>query len=111
MWRNSLCVLVLSVCTVAAVAQYRAGIQGTVLDPQSTAISGATPTAPGVARNSFWGPRYSSVDLTLGKAFGLPRMRVLGENARIDIRANFYNIFNQTNLVPFRDSQQTIGTL
>ena len=33
------------------------------------------PSAPGVARNSFWGPRYSSVDMTLGKAFGLPRLR------------------------------------
>jgi hypothetical protein len=74
-------------------------------------IVGATPTAPGVARNSFWGPRYSSVDMTLGKAFGLPRMPVLGENAKIDIRANFYNIFNQTNFVPFNNSQQTIGTL
>ena len=74
-------------------------------------IVGATPTAPGVARNSFWGPRYSSVDITLGKAFGLPRMPVLGENAKIDIRANFYNIFNQTNFVPFDNSQQTIGTL
>ena len=64
-----------------------------------------------MARNSFRGPRYSSVDMTLGKAFGLPRMPVLGENARIDIRANFYNIFNQTNFVPFNNSQQTIGTL
>ena len=52
--------------------------------------------------------RYSD---PLGKAFGLPRMPVLGENAKIDIRANFYNIFNQTNLVPFDNSQQTIGTL
>jgi hypothetical protein len=58
------------------------------------------PASPGVARNSFWGPRYSSVDFTLGKSFGLPAMRVLGENAKIDIRANFYNIFNQTNLTP-----------
>jgi Carboxypeptidase regulatory-like domain/TonB dependent receptor len=74
-------------------------------------IVGATPTTPGVARNSFWGPRYSSVDMTLGKAFGLPRMPILGENAKIDIRANFYNIFNQTNFVPFNSSQQTIGTL
>jgi len=74
-------------------------------------IVGGVPTAPGVARNSFWGPRYSSVDVTLGKAFGLPHLPVLGENAKIDIRANFYNIFNQTNFVPFNNSQQTIGTL
>jgi Carboxypeptidase regulatory-like domain/TonB dependent receptor len=80
-------------------------------------IVGGIPTAPGVARNSFWGPRYSSVDMTLGKSFGLPKMPVLGENAKIDIRANFYNIFNQTNLTPFFNGNnslgntQTIGTL
>ncbi|HUE43657.1 MAG TPA: TonB-dependent receptor [Candidatus Sulfotelmatobacter sp.] len=74
-------------------------------------ITGDMPSAPGVARNSFWGPRYSSVDMTLGKAFGLPRLPVLGENAKIDLRANFYNIFNQTNFVPFSNSQETIGTI
>ena len=74
-------------------------------------ITGDMPSAPGVSRNSFWGPRYSSVDMTLGKAFGLPRLRVIGENAKIDVRANFYNIFNQTNFVPFNGSQQTIGTI
>ena len=81
-----------------------------------TVVSGV-PTAPGVSRNSFWGPRYSSVDLTLGKAFGLPHLPVLGENAKLDIRANFYNIFNQTNFMPFFNGNnqmgntQTIGTL
>jgi Carboxypeptidase regulatory-like domain len=74
-------------------------------------ITGDMPSAPGVSRNSFWGPRYSSVDMTLGKAFGLPHLPVLGENAKIDLRANFYNIFNQTNFVPFNSSQQTIGTI
>ena len=49
--------------------------------------------------------------MTLGKAFGLPRLPVLGENAKIDLRANFYNIFNQTNFAPFGNSQQTIGTI
>ena len=51
------------------------------------------------------------MDLTLGKAFGLPRLPVLGENAKIDLRANFYNIFNQTNFVPFTNSEQTIRTI
>jgi hypothetical protein len=80
-------------------------------------ITDGVPSAPGVARNSFWGPRYSSVDMTLGKSFGLPRMRFFGENAKIDLRANFYNIFNQTNLTPFFNGNnslgntQTIGTL
>jgi len=71
--------------------------------------SGGVPPLPGVARNSFRGPRYSSVDATLGKAFGLPRLRVLGENAKIDIRANFYNLFNQLNLTPL--GSQQIGTI
>ncbi len=69
---------------------------------------GIIPT-PGVARNSFRGPRYSSIDATLAKAFGLPHMRVLGENAKIDIRANFYNLFNQLNFAPF--GPQQIGTI
>ena len=33
--------------------------------------------------------------MTLGKSFGLPSMRVLGENAKFNVRANFYNIFNK----------------
>lgn len=49
---------------------------------------------PGIGRNIFRGPRYSSVDFTLAKAFGFPRARVLGENLKLEIRANFYNIFN-----------------
>ncbi len=71
--------------------------------------SGGIPPAPGVARNSFRGPRYSSIDATLGKAFGLPRMRILGENAKLDFRANFYNLFNQLNLTPL--GAQNIGTI
>jgi hypothetical protein len=74
-------------------------------------ITDGVPSAPGVARNSFWGPRYSSVDMTLGKAFGLPHLPVLGENAKLDLRANFYNVFNQTDFVPFNNGQQQIGTI
>jgi hypothetical protein len=67
------------------------------------------PPAPGVARNSFRGPRYSSVDVTLGKAFGLPTLPILGENAKLDFRVNFYNLFNQLNFVPL--GPQNIGTI
>jgi hypothetical protein len=59
---------------------------------------GPVPTAPGIGRNSFRGPRYFDVDATLSKAFGLPSMKVLGENAKIEFRANFYNLFNKLNL-------------
>ena len=70
---------------------------------------GGVPPPLGVARNSFRGPRYSSIDATLGKAFGLPRLPVLGENAKLDFRANFYNLFNQLNLTPL--GSQAIGTI
>jgi hypothetical protein len=74
-----------------------------------TLTASGIPPAPGVERNSFRGPRYSDVDAQLAKAFGLPTMSVFGENASLEFRANFYNLFNQVNLVPLPD--QTIGTL
>ena len=56
---------------------------------------------PGIGRNSFRGPRYFSTDLSLSKQFKLsPRLR-FGEAAMIDVRANFYNLFNTLNLTPF----------
>jgi hypothetical protein len=56
--------------------------------------------APGIDRNSFPGPGYRDVDLNIAKAFGLPSMRVIGENARIEIKANMLNAFNLLNLTP-----------
>jgi len=55
---------------------------------------------PGIGRNSFRGPRYFSVDLTVGKKTALPGF--LGEGASLDLRANFFNAFNNLNLTPFR---------
>ena len=51
-------------------------------------------------RNIFTGPGFSSIDMTVGKQFALPNMRVLGEGAKIDLHANFYNLFNILNLAP-----------
>jgi hypothetical protein len=59
---------------------------------------GPVPGAPGISRNSFRGPGYFDIDATLSKSFGLPRLRVLGENAKLEFRANFYNMFNKLNL-------------
>ena len=59
---------------------------------------GPVPTRPGIARNSFRGPGYFDVDATLSKSFGLPNMKLLGEGAKLEIRANFYNLFNKLNL-------------
>jgi hypothetical protein len=60
----------------------------------------ALPPAPGVHRNSLNLPGYKDVDLTLAKAFGLPKAPVLGENARIEFRVDAYNLFNNLNLNP-----------
>jgi len=53
---------------------------------------------PGIARNSFTGPHYEDLDATVTKSFGLPHVRYLGEQAGIEIRADAFNLFNQTNL-------------
>jgi len=53
---------------------------------------------PGIHRNSLNGPRYNDVDASLTKAFGLPSMPILGENAKFEIRADTYNLFNKTNI-------------
>ncbi|HJT70359.1 MAG TPA: TonB-dependent receptor [Terriglobales bacterium] len=54
----------------------------------------------GIRRNSFTLPGYRDVDLTLAKAFGLPTMPVLGEEARVEFRLNAYNVFNNLNFNP-----------
>jgi hypothetical protein len=61
---------------------------------------------PGIGRNSFRGPRYFAVDLSLGKRTGLPSF--LGEGAFLEVKANFFNAFNQLNLAPFEFFAPTI---
>jgi hypothetical protein len=56
--------------------------------------------APGMERNQFTGPRYKDVDLTIAKSFGLPNMKVLGDKAKLEIKADMLNFFNITNLNP-----------
>jgi hypothetical protein len=53
---------------------------------------------PGIGRNVFYGPKYSSVDLSLVKRFGLPDLGFWGERAKLDLRFNFFNLFNNLNL-------------
>jgi hypothetical protein len=55
---------------------------------------------PGIGRNSFPGPGYRNVDFTIAKAFGLPKMRVLGEDAKFEIKANMFNALNLLNINP-----------
>jgi Carboxypeptidase regulatory-like domain len=59
--------------------------------------TGSAPT-PGIRRNSLNGPGYNDIDLSLAKAFGLPKNKVLGEGARFEIRADIFNLFNTTNI-------------
>ncbi|MGI9036096.1 MAG: TonB-dependent receptor domain-containing protein, partial [Pyrinomonadaceae bacterium] len=56
---------------------------------------------PGIGRNSFRGPQYFDVDLTLGKRFSIPGVFRLGESTGLDLRVNFFNIFNRLNLANF----------
>jgi hypothetical protein len=60
----------------------------------------ALPQFSHVARNSLNLPGYKDVDLTLAKAFGLPKAPVLGESARVELRVDAYNLFNNLNLDP-----------
>jgi hypothetical protein len=59
---------------------------------------GGLPSPPGIKRNMFTGPGYLNVDAQLSKSFGLPNIKLIGENAKIEFRANFYNLFNKVNL-------------
>jgi hypothetical protein len=58
------------------------------------------PGPPGIGRNSFRGPGYFNVDTSIAKRFGLPSMKFLGEGASIELRGNFFNLFNKLNLEP-----------
>jgi len=67
------------------------------------------PPAPSVGRNVLQGPGYFDTDITLQKSFVLPKMPVLGENARFDFRADFFNIFNKLNLMGFNNGSGAFG--
>ncbi|MFL6229293.1 MAG: carboxypeptidase regulatory-like domain-containing protein [Pyrinomonadaceae bacterium] len=65
-------------------------------------FSTAAPTGfqlPGIGRNSFRGPRYFDIDLSVAKNFGLPSF--LGEGKFLELKANLFNAFNILNLQPF----------
>jgi len=55
---------------------------------------------PGIDRNVFPGPGYRDVDFTFAKAFGFPNTRVLGENTKLEFKADMLNVFNLTNINP-----------
>ncbi|MFN2512734.1 MAG: carboxypeptidase regulatory-like domain-containing protein [Pyrinomonadaceae bacterium] len=57
-----------------------------------------TVAPPGIGRNSFRGPNYFNVDMSLVKQ---TRLGFLGESANLELRANFFNVFNKLNLTSF----------
>jgi hypothetical protein len=74
---------------------------GTKFFTPAVASSSGAPPIPTVGRNSFRGPRYTGIDMSFGKRFTLPKMRVFGENAGFELKANAFNIFNKLNVTPF----------
>jgi hypothetical protein len=52
---------------------------------------------PGIGRNSFRGPRFFQTDLAFVKN---TRLGFINEVAGLELRANFFNVFNQLNLTP-----------
>ncbi len=65
---------------------------------------------PGIQRNSLTAPGYNDLDGTLSKAFGIPKMPILGENAKLEVRADAYNLFNKTN-ISASSIDQTVGAV
>lgn len=65
---------------------------------------------PGIERNIITGPSYNDLDGSLSKSFGLPNMRVLGDNAMLTIRADAYNLLNTVNIDP-TSINTTIGSV
>ena len=68
--------------------------------PTFPGVRNALPGLPGSARNSLTGPNYRDIDASLSKAFGLPKLPVLGADAKLEIRADAFNVFNLLNLNP-----------
>ena len=66
--------------------------------------------APGIRRNTLTGPRYNNIDASLAKDFGMPSNHVLGEGASFEIRADAYNLFNETN-INTSSIDNTLGTV
>jgi hypothetical protein len=76
------------------------------LNPPACDMGGGTPTyllnPPGIGRNVFRGPKYRALDISLVKRFRFDGLAWLQEGSGLDLRANFFNIFNQLNLDNFQ---------
>jgi hypothetical protein len=92
---------------IKPLANFPGLVQNFNCDPAKGALQGAPffdichTGPPGIGRNSFRGPGYFGIDSSVAKKFGLPSLKFLGEGANIELRGNFFNLFNKLNLQPF----------
>ena len=63
-----------------------------------TAFGNALPQV--VHRNYAHRPWIQGCGYDVSKSFGLPNMKVLGENARLELRMDAFNVFNNLNFDP-----------
>jgi len=45
-------------------------------------------------RNSFTGPSYQGLNVSLTKGFNIPSERVIGDHAALEFRVDAFNLFN-----------------
>lgn len=87
-------------------SNYANGGKAYFSNPTYTAYNGknfgAALPQTGLHRGFLIGPNYRELDMTLVKAFGLPVMPILGENAKFEFRVDAYNVFNNLNFDPNR---------
>ncbi len=74
----------------------RSGFLNGCLDPAAFTVPAVLGTEGNVGRNSFRGPGFANVDFSTMKYFPVPWFG--GESARFQIRGEFFNLFNRTNL-------------
>jgi hypothetical protein len=68
------------------------------LNPNNQLNCGSGPWEGNVGRNSFRGPGYADVDMSMAKYFHIPWFSNRKEGARLQIRGEFFNLFNRVNL-------------
>jgi hypothetical protein len=81
----------------------------TFIDGPAFPSTAPVPT-PGIQRNSLNGPNYSDIDTSLSKGFGLPNNKILGENSRLEVRVDAYNLFNKLN-IDTQSIDNNLGTI
>jgi hypothetical protein len=63
-----------------------------------TATNVTSPPGPAIERGLFTGPSFQNLNASITKGFNFPKAKVIGEAARLEFRADIYNVFNQTEL-------------